>query len=99
MADTEMIRVGKRDTVVIPAALRRIYNLKEGTILAVKMKEEGILLRSVLILPVEKYSDLRKAEFLLNNAVTSEDCDWAVKEVREPGLDPEKISHERPEKR
>lgn len=99
MPDTEMIRVGKRGTVVIPAALRRTYNLKEGTILAAEMKEEGILLRSVLILPVEKYSDLRKAEFLLNNAVTSEDYDWAVKEVQELGLDPEKIPHEIPEKR
>ncbi len=99
MSDTEMIRVGKRGTVVIPAALRRTYNLKEGTMLAVEMKEEGILLRSVLVLPVEKYSDLRKAEFLLNNAVTSEDYDWAVKEVQELGLDPEKIPHEIPEKR
>ena len=99
MPDTEMIRVGKRGTVVIPAALRRTYNLKEGTILAAEMKEEGILLRSVLILPVEKYSDLRKAEFLLNNAVTLEDYDWAVKEVQELGLDPEKIPHEIPEKR
>ncbi len=62
MSDSEIIRVGKRGTVVIPAALRRTYNLKEGTILAAEMKEEGILLRSVVILPVGKYSGLREED-------------------------------------
>ena len=90
MPDAEIIRIGKRGTVVIPAALRRAYNLKEGTILSAEMKEEGILLRSVLVLPVEKYSDLRKAEFLPNNAVTPKDYDWAVKEAQEMGLVTEK---------
>lgn len=99
MPENEMIRVGKRGTIVIPAALRRAYNLKEGTLLAAEMREEGILLYPVVVLPVESYTPQRKAEFLLNNAITPEDYDWAVKEVRELGLDPEKIPHERPERR
>ena len=37
----------------------------------------------------------RKAEFLLNNAVTKADYHWAVAEVRRMGLDPEKIEHEK----
>ncbi len=88
MQDPEMIRVGKRGTVVIPVALRQAYNIKEGTILAAETKEEGILLRSVLVLPAERYSSLHKAEFLLNNVVAPENYDWVVKEAQ--GLDPGK---------
>jgi hypothetical protein len=46
--------------------------------------------------PVEVYTPERKAGFLLNNAVTAEDCARAVKEVRRMSLDPEKIPCARP---
>jgi hypothetical protein len=62
-------------------------------------REEGVLLRPVVTLPVEIYTPERKAEFLLNNAVTREDYDWAMKEVRKLGIDPEKVPHERPKGR
>lgn len=45
---------------------------------------------------VELYSNERKAEFLLSNAVDSEDYQWAVREVKKLGLDPKKIPHRRP---
>ncbi|MEW6183104.1 MAG: AbrB/MazE/SpoVT family DNA-binding domain-containing protein [Bacillota bacterium] len=45
MASTETIRIGKRGTVVIPASLRRAYNLDEGSFLVAEPREEGILLR------------------------------------------------------
>jgi AbrB family looped-hinge helix DNA binding protein len=75
-----MIRVGKRGTVVIPAALRQAYNIKDGTMLAAEKKEEGILLRSVLVLPLERYASL-------HNTVAPENDERAVKEAQE--IDPE----------
>ncbi|MDI6632280.1 MAG: AbrB/MazE/SpoVT family DNA-binding domain-containing protein [Bacillota bacterium] len=99
MKNAETVRVGKRGALVIPALLRRAYNLKEGSLLVAEPREEGILLRPAAVFPVEVYSPERKAEFLLNNAVTPEDYAWAVKEVRKLGLEPEKIPHERPAER
>ncbi|MGC7846356.1 AbrB/MazE/SpoVT family DNA-binding domain-containing protein [Desulforudis sp. 1088] len=99
MGEPETIRVGKRGTVVIPSSLREIYDLREGTLLVAEAREEGVLLRPAAVLPVEIYTRERKAEFLLNNAVTPEDYDRAVDEVRRLGLDPEKIPHERPRSR
>ncbi|MBC7336952.1 MAG: AbrB/MazE/SpoVT family DNA-binding domain-containing protein [Clostridia bacterium] len=93
----EPVRVGKRGAVVIPAALRRAYGLKEGSIVVAEPAEGGILLRPAAVLPVEVYTAERKAEFLLNNAVTPEDYAWAVEEVKKLGLDPASIPHERPE--
>ena len=81
MQDPEMIRVGKRGTVVIPVALRQAYSITEGTIMAAETKEEGILLRSVLVLPVERCSSL-------HNAVAPENGNWVVQEAQE--LDMEK---------
>jgi hypothetical protein len=55
-----------------------------------------------MVLPVELYiyTPERKAEFLLDNAVTGEDYAWAVEEVKGLGLDPALIPppspHERP---
>jgi len=48
---------------------------------------------------MERYSSERKAEFLLNNAVTSEDYEWALKEVKKLGIDPKTIPHEKPKPR
>lgn len=46
--------------------------------------------------PVEVYTPERIAEFLLNNAVDGKDYEWALKKVREMGLDPSKIDHQPP---
>ena len=90
-------KVGKRGTIVIPANLRQSYGLEEGSQVIVEARPEGVLLRPVVTLPVEIYSPERKAEFLLNNAVTQADYDQAVKEVRKMGLDPDEIPHKRPD--
>lgn len=92
---TETARVGKRGTIVIPAALRRKYGLEEGSVVLVEPVPEGLILRPVVTLPVEIYTPERKAMFLLNNAITSDDYAIAVDRVREMGLDPEKIPHKR----
>jgi bifunctional DNA-binding transcriptional regulator/antitoxin component of YhaV-PrlF toxin-antitoxin module len=92
----ETTKVGKRGTVVIPVGMRRKYGFEEGSLIIAEPRAEGVLLRPVVTLPLEIYTPERKAEFLLNNAITPEDYEWAVKEVRKLGLDPETIPHERP---
>lgn len=89
-------KTGKRGTLVIPAPLRRKYGLREGTVVILEEKQEGLFLRPAATFPVEIYTPERKAEFLLNNAVTPEDYRRAVEEVRRVGLDPKKIPHEKP---
>jgi len=90
-------KVGKRGTIVIPANIRQEYGLEEGSQVIVEARSEGLLLRPVVTLPIEIYSHERKAEFLLNNAITQADYDQAVKEVRKMGLDPDEIPHEKPD--
>jgi bifunctional DNA-binding transcriptional regulator/antitoxin component of YhaV-PrlF toxin-antitoxin module len=92
----ETTKVGKRGTVVIPVGMRRKYGFEEGSLIVAEPRAEGVLLRPVVTLPLEIYTPERKAEFLLNNAITREDYEWAVKEVRKLGIDPETIPHERP---
>ena len=92
----EMSKVGKRGTVVIPANLRREFGIEEGTFVITEAREDGVLVRPAVALPVESYSDQRKAVFLLSNAVDEEDYGWARAEVRKLGLDPDDVPHERP---
>ncbi len=92
----ETTKVGKRGTVVIPAGIRRKYGLEEGSLLVAEAREEGVLLKPAIMLPLERYTPERKAEFLLNNAITPEDYAWAVKEVEKLGVNPKKVPHKRP---
>ncbi|MHB1856490.1 MAG: AbrB/MazE/SpoVT family DNA-binding domain-containing protein [Acidobacteriaceae bacterium] len=92
----ETSRVGKRGTIVVPAKLRQRFGLKEGTLLIAEEQSGGILLRPAVAVPVETYTNERKAEFMLNNAVDAADYARAVKEVRKLGLSPRNISHRRP---
>lgn len=97
--EIESTKIGKRGTVVIPAKLRRKYGLDEGSLLIAEARTEGVLLRPVVTLPLEIYTPERKAEFLLNNAITLEDYAWAVKEVKKLGVDPETVPHRKPRRR
>lgn len=92
----ETTRIGKRGTLVIPAALRRRFGLEEGSTVIAEERKEGILIRPAAVLPLETYSPERKAEFLLSNAVDAEDYAEAREAVRKLGLDPDEIPHERP---
>jgi len=91
-------KIGKRGTIVIPARVRESYGLGEGSQLIVEAHPDGVLLRPVVTLPIEIFTAQRKAEFLLNNAVTTSDYTEAVKRVRKMGINPDSIAHERPEK-
>ena len=97
--EAEKTKIGRRGAVVIPVGLRKKYGFEEGSLVIAEARAEGVLLRPVATIPIEIYTPERKAEFLLNNAVTPEDYAWAVREVRKMGLNPESISHEKPKHR
>ena len=87
-------RVGKRGTIVIPAALRRRFGIEEGALVIAEDRDEGILIRPAVAVPLESYTPKRRAEFLLSNAVDGEDYARAEEEVRKKmGLDPDAIPH------
>ena len=92
----ESARVGKRGAIIVPAKLRQRFGIEEGSIVTAEEREDGILIRPAVIVPVEVYNPERKAEFLLSNATTESDYRSARKAVRELGLDPDKIAHRRP---
>lgn len=46
--------------------------------------------------PVERYTPIRKAEFLLTNAATDAEYAVARRAVKKLGLDPDAIPHVRP---
>ena len=70
---SEVTRVGKRGTIVIPAPLRKRYGLEEGREVLVEETSEGLLLRPAVTLPVEVYSKERRASFLLENTIDGQD--------------------------
>jgi AbrB family looped-hinge helix DNA binding protein len=96
MAKVEAMKIGRRGTFVIPSRLRKRFGMEEGTLVVAEEREDGILIRPAVVMPIEIYTDERIAEFLLNNAVGEEDYAEAVKEVRRLGLDPDKIPHDKP---
>jgi AbrB family looped-hinge helix DNA binding protein len=92
----EAVKVGKRGAIIVPAKLRKRYGIEEGTLVSAEEREDGVLLRPAIILPVERYTPERKAEFLLSTATTKKDYQRARKEVKKLGLDPDAIRHRRP---
>jgi AbrB family looped-hinge helix DNA binding protein len=96
MATTELCKVGKRGAFVIPARLRKRFGLTEGSYVLTEEREEGILVRPASVVPYERYTPERVAEFLLNNAVGEADYADSVARVRAMGLDPGKIDHLKP---
>jgi AbrB family looped-hinge helix DNA binding protein len=97
MRTQQAARVGKRGAIIVPASLRKRFGIEEGSLVVAEEKEDGILIRPAVIVPVERYTPERKAEFLLSNAVDANDYRRARKEVRKLGLDPDCIPHVRPQ--
>ena len=92
----ESAKVGKRGAIVVPAKLRRRFGIEEGTVVTAEEREDGILIRPAVVVPIEKYSPERKAEFLLSNATNAVDYRKARAEVQKLGIDPDSIPHRRP---
>lgn len=90
-------KVGKRGTVVIPAALRRRFGIEEGSLVVAEATDEGILIRPAVAVPVEMYSLERKATLLLENATDAADYERAAEEVRRMGISPEDLDVAPPE--
>jgi len=92
----EAVKVGKRGTIVVPAKLRKRFGIEEGTLVTTEERDDGVLIRPAVVVPVERYTAERKAEFLLSTATTAKDYQRARKEVKRLGLDPDAIRHQRP---
>ena len=92
----ESARVGKRGAIIVPAKLRKRFGIEEGTIVIAEEKDDGILIRPAVVVPVERYTPERKAEFLLSDAVDEADYRRARKEVLRLGIDPDSIPHHKP---
>lgn len=95
-ARPETSRVGKRGAIVVPARMRRKFGIEEGSLVIAEERDEGILIRPAIAVPVETYTPARVAEFLLSNAVDARDYRAALRAVRKLGLDPRTIAHRRP---
>jgi AbrB family looped-hinge helix DNA binding protein len=92
----EAVKVGKRGTIVVPAKLRKQYGIEEGAMVTAEARDDGVLIRPAVVLPIEKYTPERKAEFLLSTATTKKDYARARREVKRLGLDPDILPHRRP---
>jgi AbrB family looped-hinge helix DNA binding protein len=92
----ESAKVGKRGSIIVPAKLRKRYGIEEGSIVVAEGTEDGILIRPAVVVPVERYSAQRKAEFLLGNATSQADYQRARKAVRQLGVAPDTVPHRRP---
>src|SRR5947208_16789302 len=92
----ESAKVGKRGAIIVPAKLRRRFGIEEGTLVTAEEREDGILIRPAVVVPIERYTPERKEEFLLSNATTRADYRKARKEVQKLGMDPDSIPHRRP---
>ena len=95
-ARTETSRVGKRGAIVVPAQMRRKFGIEEGSLVIAEERDDGILIRPAVAVPVEIYSPARVAEFLLSNAVDARDYRAAIRAVRKLGIDPRTVAHHRP---
>jgi AbrB family looped-hinge helix DNA binding protein len=97
---SELSKVGKRGTVVIPAALRQRFGIAEGSLVIAEAHEKGVLIRPAVAVPVDEYRQKFFAEVDHGYAELREDpIAWAA-EVAErsllegtllDGLDPDEI--------
>lgn len=92
----ETCKIGKRGAVIIPSSLRKRFGMEDGSLVIIEEREDGILFRPAVAVPIESYTLERVAEFILNNAVDSAEYESACKKVREMGLDPADIQHQTP---
>jgi AbrB family looped-hinge helix DNA binding protein len=83
----------------LPAKLRRRLGIEEGSFVVAEERDDGILIRPAAVVPLEIYTPERRAEFLLNNALSADDYRRARAAVKRMDLDPDRIKHHRPPNR
>lgn len=86
-----------KGAVVIPAKIRRQLGISSGSLVLIEAVDGAVVLRPAVAVPVERYSAERKAEFMLNNAADAAEYREALRAVRDLGLDPDRIPHDKPE--
>ena len=89
------VQIGAGGEVAIPLAMRQAAGIKEQSLVAVEQVGGVIVVRPISA-AVEAYTPERKAEFLLSNAIDKADYAAAATIVRQMGLDPQQIPHQRP---
>lgn len=94
----ETTKIGKRGSLIIPSSLRQQFDLKDGSMVIAEEHENGILIRPAYVMPLDRYSNQQKAEYLLNNSTDLEDYKHAVEDVRAMGIDPKTIPHKKPKR-
>lgn len=94
MSTIETVSVGQSGDVPLPTSLRQATGISAGSVVTLEVKDGTIVIRPVG--QAEIYSTVRKAEFLLSNAVDKDDYRAACDEVRKLGLNPEEVPHHRP---
>ena len=95
----ETTRVGKRGAITLPAKVRRRLGLRDGAVLIVEERVGGIFLRPAVAARGRLWTAEEKAGFLLNNSIGPNDYRAARVAVREMGVDPDKVEHEKPDMR
>jgi hypothetical protein len=70
--------------------------LEEGDLVVLEEGADGLRVLPAAAVPIEIYSQSRKASFLLENAIDEQDYEEARKAVLELGIDPDSIEHTRP---
>ena len=72
---SEKLKIGKRGVITLPAKLRKKYGIRESDDLLVEETEEGLLLKPMISMPIEIYSEERIAEFFENDEKIGEILD------------------------
>lgn len=97
--EDQILQMGKRGTVVIPAKLRKRLGLDDGSLILLREKDGAIELRPARAQAVfaEAGNDPRwkMAQRLLSSAEGLGEYLAAIEEVRRMGFDPDQIPHER----
>lgn len=60
--------INDRGVITIPASIRQAFGLKANDELIIEETEQGILLRPVISVPLEVYSEQRIADFASDEA-------------------------------
>jgi bifunctional DNA-binding transcriptional regulator/antitoxin component of YhaV-PrlF toxin-antitoxin module len=83
--------------MVIPTSLRKRFGIQDGSFIIAEEREDGILIRPAVAVPVEVYTPARQAEFILSNVVDVADYSRALEAVRKLGVEPESVPHQKPD--
>lgn len=80
---SEISKVGKRGTLVIPNRLRNRFGLKEGALVIAEETPEGILLRPAIAMPTTVFTQEQVEELLLEGIASGESTDMTQSDWNE----------------